>query len=89
MFILREYSSKHPVSNLSLGEDYSVTYRSSDLPDFKTACELFWEKKEHIPKECYALVIYNNGTRVHPLYEGMKYYIMTGNGSTFDNLTFR
>ena len=89
MFILREYSELHPVYNLSLGEDYSVIYRSSDLTEFKTSCLFFWEKEEAIPDECYALVIFNHGSRVHPLYQGMKYYIMTGSGSTFDNLTWK
>lgn len=89
MFILREYSHKNPVYNMSLGEDYSVIYRSNNEVDFKTACAKFWEKEEHIPDSCYALVIYNNGIRIYPLYSGVNYYIMTGNGSTFDNLTFR
>ena len=89
MFILREYSEKHPVYNISLGEDYSVIYRESNGIDFKTSCEKFWSREEDVPRECYALILYNSGCRVYPLYEGMKYYIMTGNGSTFDNLTFK
>lgn len=42
-----------------------------------------------IPENCYAFIIYDKGSEIIPLWKNFHYYIMTGGGQTFENLTFK
>lgn len=78
MFILRRITSEWNVSNEILGECYSVVKE-----DDKGFEELF--KRFGVHKgDTFGFILY--GENVQPLYKKSTYYIMVGNGQTFEKL---
>lgn len=85
-------------TNNCLGKNYQVIERYTNYEEFQKTY-LQFHKKTHVAdmdsesnnysKQTYAFVISNNGSEIHPLYIGNKNYIMTENGKTFSNLTFK
>lgn len=93
MFILRQIrkAGQGSESNQILGDSYHFISRENHLEEFERA-------KNHHYKDCpdpdcdgqlYAFLIYNEGAVIYPLYKGSENYIMTSDGKTFKNITFR
>jgi len=49
--------------------------------------ELMLSKEEK--DDVYALITYDDGAKIMPLYKGSTNYIMTGDGETFDNVSYK
>lgn len=87
MFVLRQINKDGLQTNLSLGEEYSITHKERSPDSFQFQVD---ELKDFPQKDqCYAVISFNNGSEWWPLYQNFQYYIMTGGGKTFDNVTFR
>ena len=86
MFILRRILKDGVQINTSLGEDYVLVRRVENKDEFERAVKL-WSESD--TEDVYALITYDEGQKIMPLYNGGNYYIMSENGSTFDNVTQR
>lgn len=79
-------------SNLILGDSYQVIRREENYEKF---CEAFKstflrnhvvdldETADNFTKNCFAILVTDHGSKLHPLYKNVTYYIMTGEGSTY------
>lgn len=85
-------------SNQEIGSEYQVVERFTNYDEFCKAFAIFFGR-EHVAdlddtsdnytKNCYAILIVNNGSSIIPLYMNQQNYIMSENGKTFSNLTFK
>ena len=80
MYTLRIIEQDGQVSNQNLGENYSVTYKATCNDYEKVASAAITNERT------YAIVVGNNGKVVFPILDNRKYFIMTENGKTFENL---
>jgi hypothetical protein len=85
--ILRKISQGRP-TNIDIGRSYTVLHEEFTPEHFKTDAGMLLQS-EDLRRECYALVIYDNGKEVEPLYRKQQAYIMTDSGQTFENLTLK
>ena len=88
-------SSQH---NLAIGSYYSLIFREEDYESFS---EMYREefKKSHVAdmdessdnlsKNTYGFLIYKDGSTTIPLYKNQQNYIMTENGNTFSNISYK
>lgn len=86
MFILRRILKDGVEINTSLGEDYVLVRRVENKDEFERTVKL-WSESD--TEDVYALITYDDGKKIMPLYDGGNYYIMTESGKTFDNVTRR
>lgn len=87
MFILRKITGGGIESNLCLGKDY-ILIRQEDNKEFEETMHLesyFQSLREDI----HAFISHSEGKDIIPLYKDQQNYIMTSDGKTFSNLTFR
>ena len=88
MFILRKLApdagkkNQYLESNEILGESYNLVQSHNE------AFLMILEDWKFHEETIYAFVLCD-GSRPIPLYKGMQNYIMTSDGKTFSNLTFR
>jgi len=85
-------------TNECLGKDYQVIERDSNYNEFQKAY-LNFHNKQHVAdldaesdnfsQQTYAFIIHNRGSEIIPLYKDRKNYIVSENGKTFSNLTFK
>ncbi|MDV3822940.1 hypothetical protein CMU07_09255 [Elizabethkingia anophelis] len=96
MFVLRRISGERIEMNKVIGDGYTVIDRESNAEDFKKAFEHYFEKRQIADldsesdsdtKNCYAFV--TNDSFIQPLYKNQQNYIMSENGKTFSNLTYK
>jgi hypothetical protein len=80
MYTLRIIEKDGQVSNQSLGENYSVTYKATCKDYEKVASGAVTNERT------YAIVVGNDGKVVFPIFDNIKYFIMTENGKTFEKL---
>lgn len=93
MYTLRRISGDGLEINQSIGNSYTVIQAISNPNEFSKAFETYFDKEWNIQedndsKKCYAFIAFEDGT-LQPLYKGQRNYIMTIQGTTFSNLTFR
>jgi len=65
-----------------LGESYLLIDAERNPQDFKAMlgiCD---------PADVYGFISYNSGSKEIPLYKKSTYFIMVGNGQTFENVTW-
>lgn len=87
MFVLRRITSENNTSNTVLGNSYNTVFEESNEKEFaKTLTAMKWSEK---PIEVYGFVIYEDGSKIMPLYKKSTYFVMLSDGKTFDNLTFK
>lgn len=86
MFILRRITSEGYESNQVLGDEYSLIEKFHS-EKYKDALEAIGQQPNE--EEIYCLLIHNRGSDIIPLYRKSTYYIMTSNGQTFKNISFR
>lgn len=84
MFILRRITKNGTQLNTFIGEYYLVATIEKNKEEFSNITKLWPEDDLY---DVYGVVSYDDGNSIMPLYIGSEYYIMTGDGRTFDNLT--
>lgn len=98
MFILRKINGQGLESNIAIGYSYNFVNRETHYEEFCKWYKTIFEKdhvadddeqSDRFSKDCYGFVVYNQGSEVFPLYKKQRNYIMTGEGKTFSNLTFK
>lgn len=87
MFILRRIEQNCGQINTNLGDYYSLILKESEKQQFEETVKE-WEK-DAIEKMYGVIVFDDDNDCMMPLYKGSKYYVMTSDGRTFDNLTQR
>ena len=97
MFTLRKVIDNIQ-SNQKLGDDYQVVERETNYDEFCKAYEKFFEKNhvadlddssDNYSQNCYAFILHYGGSKITPLYKKQYNYIMSENGKTFSNLTYK
>lgn len=73
MFILRRYTGEQREVNQDLGNSYHLVRRESDFEDFKRTYTTMTDGLDWVEDDTTDKI----------------YYIMTENGATFANLTFK
>lgn len=87
MFILRKITGSGVQSNICLNKVYNLI-REEDTNEFQRTVQLeeWYESDE---EKIYAFIVYDEGSKILPLYKAQKNYIMTSDGKNFDNLTYK
>lgn len=93
MYTLRSISKEGLETNKSIGSSYTVIQAVSNPNEFSRAFENYFDREWNIQedkdsRECYSFIAFEDGT-LQPLYKGQRNYIMTPQGTTFSNLSFR
>jgi len=98
MFTLRTITLDGLECNQSIGDYYVYVSRERNYEAFSIHFEKYFEMKhvadldgtsDKYTKETYGFLVYQGGSQTMPLYIGQKSFIMTDDGKTFDNITFR
>jgi hypothetical protein len=87
MFILRKINQQGIQSNLCIGSNYCLI-REEDTEEFNKTLDIEYYFKS-LRDDIYAFISYNDSREVLPLYKSQENYIMTGEGNTFSNVTFK
>ena len=88
MFILRRITGEGHEVNQVLGKEYHYVDGIRNETEFEKALNVYGGTKEENPS-IYAFLTLENGKEMLPLHRPSTYYIMTENGATFANLTFK
>ena len=85
MLVLRRITSENLERNTVLGESYLLINAERNQKDFNESLEIMKCDKEDV----YGFIScsHNGGGKLIPLYKKSMYFIMTGNGQTFANIT--
>lgn len=84
MFILRQITESGHEANTCLGDYYAINYREINKESFDETVRL-WDKEDL--DSCYAVIVYEDGQSIMPLYDTCQNYIMMSNGQTFSNVS--
>lgn len=96
MFILRKIIERSE-TNYELGIQYSIVHRFEEQELFQETFDKVYGYKhvadldvmaDNYTRNCYAFIITNDYQPI-PLYFNQKNYIMTENGKTFSNLSYK
>jgi len=86
MFVLRRVLNDVYVSNIIIGETYSVYFKNEHSNDFNQIVKT--KKIDDLVDKIFAFVVNKNGEE-YPLYVNSRYYMMTSDGSTFEKIKER
>lgn len=98
MFTLTEIATakENVTRHQKLGDSFIVIEREISPNEFVNAYNHFYStpddggfKMQGINKDVYAMLTTEGGRDIIPLYKGSFYYVVTENGKTFKNLTFK
>lgn len=98
MFTLRVINKEGLENNQVLGESYNMINRETNAEEFRKTFKIVFGKDhvadldktaDNYTKKCYAFVVSHEGSSVRPLYKDQSNYIMTGEGKTYDNVTYK
>jgi len=84
MFILRRVSKSKVEVNTILDVFYALVLKEKNKVEFEEATKL-WSEEDL--KDVYGLVCVEDTDTIMPLYKDSSYYIMTGDGQTFSNIS--
>lgn len=84
MFILRRILKDNTEVNTNLGEYYTLQLKERSLDQFNDLVSK-WSIEDL--KGVYGVIVFNDGSDIMPLYEESRYYVMTSDGRTFDNVS--
>ena len=84
MFILRRLDCGFGEVNTMLDEYYILVSKEKNNAEFIETTKLWTEDDL---KNIYAVIVYNDGASIMPLYNNSQYYIMTSDGKTFTNIS--
>ena len=85
MFFLRKIFNDGGEANFAIGDSYTLVLKERDPERFEESFRRFGIDCD---PDIYGILSYGNGTTLF-LYKGQRNYIMTENGTTFDNLSER
>lgn len=97
-FILRTVLPDGYETNRIIGSQYSYVNRETHYEEFCRSYKVVFGidhvtdldvMSDQFAKNCYGIIVYNNGADLIPLYKKQISYIMTENGKTFSNVTFK
>lgn len=88
MFILRRINSAKLESNTCLDTEYVLTLQNINPKEFQETMDLL-EFDGDDAKEVYGFITYDDGEHIMPLYKKSSYYVMTSDGKTFANVSFK
>ena len=83
MLILRRVLKGKLEINTCLGIEYVLVLKTENKEEFENRTKL-WSEKDL--ENLYGLVCFDNDA-IMPLYSDSSYYIMTGDGQTFSNIS--
>jgi len=102
MYTLTEIGHDNVTSNDYLGYGFSFVSKEAATdyflksydawlgkPDARNCVDLEESTLQNINDNIFAFVISEGGREIFPLYKNLHYYIVTENGKTFKNLTFK
>ena len=84
MFILRRVTKSKLEVNTCLDVYYVLILKEKNKEDFDGHTKL-WSEEDL--KDVYGLVCVDDTDTIMPLYKDSSYYIMTGDGQTFSNIS--
>lgn len=94
MFTLRRISQNGVQMNYQIGHEYTLIMREYNYRDFAETFELKFKrpladdnKPDSDDASIHAFLV--NGSEILPLYRDQPAYIMSENGTTFDNVSYR
>lgn len=89
MYTLRRITSESIEINSCLGLNYTLILKERNEVEFqKTAKLMKWDEAE-MTSEIYGFISFNNGAETVPLYKKSNYFVMTSDGKTFSNITYK
>ena len=86
MFALRIVHEDKAISNQSLGDNYTVTYKDVSPEKFNELFKHFDIESLKNSKDCYALLAGAYCKEVWPIMPNRAQFIMTESGKTFEKL---
>lgn len=86
MFVLRRITSQNVERNTVLGESYILIDAKKNIEDYQKSLNVLKVSED---KDIYGFISYDEGTKLIPLYKKSTYFVMTGNGNTFANISFK
>lgn len=86
MFALREITEDHRVTNTVLGRKYSAITKTDSNNQFADSSGLLFHVHPDELQNTYAFVSDEDGKLI-PLFKDRWYYIVTGSGTTYENLS--
>jgi len=95
MFVLRRISGRGVQMNQVLGEGYTFVSQEESYDEFCRNFERHFEKpylpdpNQKTDEEGVVYAFVGNEKIVQPLFKNQKAYIMTGDGQTFANVSYR
>ena len=87
MFTLRRITSENLECNQIIGDDYNLIDAFRNPKEHKETLEIHFQVSED--KDIYGFIVCKNGTEIIPLYLKSTYFVMTGNGETFANVSHK
>lgn len=96
MFVLRKITGSGIQSNICLNKVYNLiiyhpnvsSHKHSNDEEFIRTLELP-EFKDLERDKIYGFIIYEEGSKIEPLYKAQKNYIVMSDGNTFANISWR
>lgn len=85
-------------SNKELGDEYQVVDRETNYIEFCKAFKVIFgidhvsdldTTSNNYSETCHSIILFGGGNRIEPLYKNQFNYIMSDNGKTFSNLTYK
>lgn len=95
MLVLRRISSEGIEMNHVVGDTYTYIHRDTNSEEFRKTFKAVFDRDpisfnglaDNDTKNCYAFVCHHGHTQ--PLYKNQKNFMMTENGNTFANLSYK
>lgn len=92
MFVLRKINGSGIQSNICLNKVYNLV-NNYDVEQFQRAYSAFTHgatpTDDCSEEKIYAFIIYDEGSRIEPLYKAQKNFIMMSDGKTFANISYK
>ena len=86
MFVLRKIFGNGVENNYALGEHYQLILKETNSLEFDSLSKQVFDSQDD---ECYGFVVGEDIKSPIALWVCQKNYIMSDNGNTFANLTYR
>lgn len=86
MFILRRITEEKVEQNIYLDLEYTLLLKDKNKKEFEDWTKQ-WTEEDLI--DVYGIVCFEDSNSAVPLYLKNTYYIMTGEGKTFSNITYK
>lgn len=88
MFVLRKITGSGIQSNICLNKVYNYFNTESNPEEVKKTLQLK-QFKESESDKIYGFVVYDEGSKIEPLYMAQQNFIMMSDGKTFANISWR